>query len=119
MKNAEENLSISVDNSVNISYNSNKLIAISYHMEVQKMITKDTTLKDLFEYACRSADAIVKSGENFLVKDLFRGVEWNRIPKGNRTKLGAMFLSYVSGEGENAYIALGKTPQNQQIYKKK
>ena len=63
------------------------------------MITKDTTLKELFDAACLSADTIVQSGEKFRVKDLFRGVEWSRIPKGLRTKLGAMFFAYVNGHG--------------------
>ena len=83
------------------------------------MVTKDTTLNELFEVACLSADTIVQSGENFMVKDLFRGVEWNRIPKGFRTKLGGMFFAYVNGEAKNSFEPVGKTPQNQQIYKKK
>lgn len=52
------------------------------------MVTKD----ELFNAACLSADTIVQAGENFRVKDLFRGVEWSRIPKRFRTKLGAMFF---------------------------
>ena len=83
------------------------------------MVTKDTTLKELFDTACLSADTIVQSGENFRVKDLFRGVEWGRIPKGFRTKLGGMFFAYVSGVAKNSFEPVGKTPQNQQIYKKK
>ena len=83
------------------------------------MVTKDTTLNELFETACLSADTIVQSGENFRVKDLFRGVEWSRIPKGFRTKLGAMFFAYVNGEAKKEYAPVGKTPQNQQIYIKK
>ena len=82
------------------------------------MVTKDTTLNELFEVACSSADTIVQSGENFMVKDLFRGVEWNRIPKGLRTKLGAMFFAYVSRDATDIFEPLGKTPQNQQIYTK-
>ena len=83
------------------------------------MVTKDTTLKELFDTACLSADTIVQSGENFRVKDLFRGVEWSRIPKGLRTKLGSMFFSYAVGETINTFEPIGKTPQNQQIYRKK
>ena len=83
------------------------------------MVTKDTTLNELFEAACLSAATIVQSGENFRVKDLFRGVEWNRIPKGLRTKLGAMFFAYVNGEAKDDFVPVGKTPQNQQIYKRK
>ena len=47
------------------------------------MVTKDTPLNELFDAACLYADTIVQSGENFRVKDLFRGVEWSRIPKGH------------------------------------
>ena len=83
------------------------------------MVTKDTTLNELFEAACLSADTVAQSGENFRVKDLFRGVEWNRIPKGLRTKLGAMFFAYVNGDAKNKYEPVGKTPQNQQIYSKR
>ena len=83
------------------------------------MVTKDTILNELFDAACLSADTIVQSGENFRVKDLFRGVEWNRIPKGFRTKLGSMFFAYVKREEKNKFIPVGKTPQNQQIYSKR
>ena len=37
----------------------------------------------------------LKEGESFLVKDLFKGYLWNRIPKGDRLLLGSLFLSYV------------------------
>lgn len=83
------------------------------------MVTKDTSLNELFDAARLSAATIVQSDENFRVKDLFRGVEWNRIPKGLRTKLGAMFFAYVNGEAKNEFVPIGKTPQNQQIYSKK
>lgn len=83
------------------------------------MITKDTTLNELFETACLTANTIVHSGENFRVKDLFRGVEWSRIPKGLRTKLGSMFFAYVNGEANGMFEPVGKTPQNQQIYSKR
>lgn len=83
------------------------------------MVTKDTALNELFDAACASANSIVQTGENFRVKDLFRGVEWSRIPKGLRTKLGSMFFAYVNGEAKNMFDAVGKTPQNQQIYLKK
>ena len=38
----------------------------------------------------------LKEGESFLIKDLFKGYLWNRIPKGERLLLGSLFLSYVS-----------------------
>lgn len=83
------------------------------------MVTSNTSLSELFDAACLYADTIVQSGESFRVKDLFRGVEWNRVPKGLRTKLGSMFFAYVDSEAKGAIEPSGKTPQNQQIYLKK
>lgn len=72
------------------------------------MVTKDTPLNELFDAACLYADTIVQSGENFRVKDLFRGVEWSRIPKGFRTKLGFLFFAYVTGEAKDQYEPNGR-----------
>lgn len=52
------------------------------------------------------------------MKELFRGFEWNRIAKGNRTKLGSMMYAYALGEGAEVLEPLDKTPQNQQRYRK-
>lgn len=76
------------------------------------MITAQTDLQELFDLAMISLNE-VNSGEVFLVKDLFRGFEWNRIPKGIRTKLGSMVFAKVEG-----CQRLGKTAQNQQMYQK-
>ncbi len=82
------------------------------------MVDMNTSLQDLFEIVIRTLDD-VKTGESFIVKELFRGFEWNRIKKGNRTKLGSMVLAYAnSNDGSSVIEPLGKTPQNQQIYKK-
>jgi len=81
------------------------------------MITTNTTLQELFDNAVQTLDD-VHSDEIFIVKDLFRGFEWNRIAKGNRTKLGSMFFAYAQNQGASNIVPLGKTPQNQQIYKK-
>lgn len=37
----------------------------------------------------------LQEGESFLVKDLFKGYLWNRIPRGDRLLIGSLFLSYV------------------------
>lgn len=84
----------------------------------ERLITSETSLQELFDRA-RDSFSDVTSGESFLVKDLFRGFEWNRIAKGNRTKLRSMFLNYANYEASEAIDVLGKTPQNQQIYRKK
>lgn len=82
------------------------------------MINTNTTLEELFDIVV-STLSDVESGEVFIVKELFRGFEWNRIPKGIRTKLGSMVFTYANGdEGSLLIEPLDKTPQNQQKYKK-
>jgi hypothetical protein len=81
-------------------------------------IDSTTSLQDLMNVATATI-AEVDQGEEFLVKDLFRGFEWNRIAKGNRTKLGSMFYNYALHQASAQLMPLGKTPQNQQKYKKK
>ena len=83
------------------------------------MVTKKTELTELFEIACTVARDIVQSGEKFIVRDLFRCVEWHRVSRALRTKLGSMFYVYTIGEAKGLYEPLGKTPQHQQIYAKK
>ena len=59
----------------------------------------------------------IQEGETFLVKDLFKGYEWNRIPKGYRLMLGSMFLSYISTH--DCKITVGdKRASGQQRYRK-
>lgn len=82
------------------------------------MVTKDTPLNELFDLAYQSANEVVRAGEKFRVKDLFRGVEWQRVPKGFRTKLGFMFYAYVTEQASDTFELAGKTPQNQQMYLK-
>jgi hypothetical protein len=80
-------------------------------------ITHNTTLTDLINYSQSEIQRLLV-GEEFMVKDLFLGYEWNRIDKGNRTRLGSSFFAYAQGAGAAQIIPLGKTPQNQQRYKK-
>ncbi|GJM78233.1 DUF1413 domain-containing protein [Cohnella massiliensis] len=80
-------------------------------------IDSNTSLKELMKIA-RETVAELHQDEQFLVKDLFRGFEWNRIAKGDRTKLGSMFFNYAENEGSALILPLGKTLQNQQMYKK-
>ncbi|MEY8254295.1 DUF1413 domain-containing protein [Clostridium perfringens] len=80
-------------------------------------INNTTSLQDLFNQAVDTLSD-VNSDEKFIVKELFRGFEWNRISKGNRTKLGSIFFNYAKTKGSNMIRPLGKTPQNQQIYVK-
>jgi len=62
----------------------------------------NTSLKDLLQIA----------------KDLFRSFEWNRIDVGNRSRLGAMFFNFSKNDDKLIIVRIGKTPQNQQKYRK-
>ena len=53
--------------------------------------------------------------EVFLVKDLFKGYEWNRISRSNRLLLGTLFLNYVNTKSTRI-IPLDKTSSGQQKY---
>ena len=57
----------------------------------------------------------LKEGESFLVKDLFKGYLWNRIPRGDRLLLGSLFLSYV-GSHDSHVTVLNKGASGQQRY---
>ena len=41
----------------------------------------------------------LRENEIFLVKDLFKGYEWNRISRSNRPLLRTLFLNYVHTAG--------------------
>lgn len=40
--------------------------------------------------------ANLKEEEIFLVKELFKGYEWNRIPRSERILLGTLFLHHIN-----------------------
>ncbi|MGL4912153.1 MAG: DUF1413 domain-containing protein [Romboutsia sp.] len=81
------------------------------------LINNSTSLQDLFNESVNTLSDL-QSGEIFIVKQLFRGFEWERIQKGNRTKLGSMFFNYANNNGSSIIVPLGKTAQNQQQYRK-
>lgn len=54
--------------------------------------------------------------EIFLVRDLFKGYEWNRISRSDRLLLGTLFLNYVHTTG--TYIEpIEKASSRQQKYR--
>ncbi|WP_298468941.1 single-stranded DNA-binding protein [uncultured Psychrobacillus sp.] len=58
-------------------------------------------------------------GEEFLVKDLFKGYEWNRLGSGERRTLGSLFLNEVkNGQLRNQIGIVNKNSANQQLYVK-
>ncbi|WP_241773330.1 single-stranded DNA-binding protein [Bacillus sp. LL01] len=61
----------------------------------------------------------LKIGEEFLIKDLFKGYEWNRLGIGERRTLGSLFLNEVkNGTLKSIVIVAKKSSANQQLYMK-
>lgn len=59
----------------------------------------------------------INTGEKFLVKDLFKGYEWNRLAIGDRRLLGTLFLNEVrNGKLRGEVIEGNKSSANQQQY---
>lgn len=59
----------------------------------------------------------INSGEIFLVRDLFKGYEWNRISRSNRLLLGTLFLNYINTVN-NEVTPIEKTSSGEQRYKR-
>ncbi|MEI7885501.1 MAG: DUF1413 domain-containing protein [Clostridia bacterium] len=60
--------------------------------------------------------ALLHEDEIFLLKDLFKGYEWNRIPIKDRLLLGTLFLNFVN-KTEGNIVAFAKSSSKQQKYK--
>lgn len=73
-------------------------------------------VNNLLDKAIAETDNL-NSGEVFLVKDLFKGYEWSRIPIKDRLLLGTLFLNHIK-KRKGTIIAVEKTSSNQQKYKK-
>ena len=70
----------------------------------------------LLEEALKETEKL-SNKEVFLVKDLFKGYMWNRIPRKDRLLLGTLFLNRVNQM--NSHLkAVEKTSSNQQKYMK-
>lgn len=72
-------------------------------------------VNELLEEAISETENL-NDGEVFLVKDLFKGYVWNRIPRKDRLLLGTLFLNWVNKTDGNLK-AIEKTSSNQQRYK--
>lgn len=60
---------------------------------------------------------LLDTKEEFLVKDLFKGYEWNRLESGERRTLGFLFLNEVKTGCLNDKVEVGrKNSANQQLY---
>jgi len=61
----------------------------------------------------------LKSNESFLIKDLFKGYIWSRIPKADREALGDIFSARVDAEFDPIIMKLDRTSSNQQKYRRR
>lgn len=69
----------------------------------------------LLEYAIQEVKEL-NSGEIFLVRELFKGYLWNRIPRKDRLLLGTLFLNWT--QQANIVKPINKTSSGQQKYQK-
>lgn len=72
-------------------------------------------VNELLDIAIKETENLIDN-EVFLVKDLFKGYEWNRIPRNDRLLLGTLFLNYVN-KTNGKIQAVEKTSSKQQKYK--
>jgi len=72
-------------------------------------------VNELLELAVKETENLI-DGEVFLVKELFKGYEWNRVPRNDRLLLGTLFLNYVN-RADGVIQAIEKTTSGQQRYK--
>lgn len=72
-------------------------------------------VNELLEIAIKETEKLMDD-EIFLVKDLFKGYEWNRIPRNDRLLLGTLFLNYIN-KTNGKIQAIEKTSSGQQKYK--
>ena len=73
------------------------------------------TVNDLLFKAINETKKL-NANEIFLVRDLFKGYEWNRISRSYRLLLGTLFLNYVHSS-ETQLEPIEKTSSGQQKYK--
>lgn len=73
-------------------------------------------VNDLLIEAIKETENL-NAGEIFLVRELFVGYKWNRIPHRDRLLLGILFLNHVNSANSDLQV-IEKTPSNQQRYRK-
>ena len=82
-------------------------------------ITSATDIESLIDHAISEIPKL-QLGEQFMVRDLFIGYEWNRLSNYVRAKVGAGFYyQYAKDENLSQVDILAKSAQNQQKYRKK
>jgi len=71
-------------------------------------------VNEFLEIAIKETELLEKD-EVFLVKDLFKGYEWNRIPRNDRLLLGTLFLNHINKD-VSSIKPIQKTTSGQQKY---
>jgi hypothetical protein len=72
-------------------------------------------VNELLEVAIKETEKL-NQGEIFLLRDLFKGYEWNRISRSDRLLLGTLFLNYINSS-KGSIRSIEKTSSGQQKYK--
>lgn len=72
-------------------------------------------INELLDIAKKVIDNL-EYAEIFLLRDLFKDYEWNRISRSDRLLLGTLFLNYIN-TSNNKVIPIEKTSSGQQKYK--
>ena len=57
-------------------------------------------------------------GEQFVLKDLFSGIEWNKLEKGERQHLGREFKKYVLNQKIPNVVIIDSPKGRSNMYKK-
>ena len=79
---------------------------------------KNITANDLLPVAIAELQN-VPAGTVFVVRDLFKGYEWNAYPRDVRLLLGTLFKNYVNNiDVSTELIEMVKTEKGQQKYRK-
>ncbi len=73
------------------------------------------TVNELLDKAKDELSNLLPS-EVFLLRDLFKGYEWNRISRSDRLLLGTLFLNYIKTD-DIGVVPIEKTSSGQQKYK--
>ena len=76
-----------------------------------------SNVNDLLNEAMKETKKLEKD-EIVLVKDLFKGYLWNRIPRKDRILLGTLFLNQINKMDGKEVKIIEKTSSNQQRYMK-
>ncbi len=73
-----------------------------------------STVNELLEIA-KAELSYLLPGEVCLLRDLFKGYEWNRISRSDRLLLGTLFLNYIKTNHVEVF-PIEKTSSGQQRY---